>query len=93
MSANFEIEIENPFLNKKDYNNKILFYKSGLVSEHKAVEVQFNGFDPKYFVSCAFRWTDKTYDHHGLRLHFALVGFYLEISFYDIRHADDDWKQ
>jgi hypothetical protein len=66
---------------------KILWNTSGSITKHKAVE--FNGYCTGHIVDAEFDLTVKG-DHAGARVMLVLLGYGVELHFYDMRHWDYD---
>ena len=80
---NLNFNIANPWSNRWN----ILWNKSGLISKYKAWE--FNGYSTGHIINAEFRWTLKG-DHAGACLMLGLLGYEVELHFYDTRHWDYD---
>lgn len=78
---NFDFSLANPWSNRWS----ILFFKNGLLPNHKAWE--FNGYLTHHIVDVRFSLS-FTGDHPGLFIMLGLVGCSLEFSVYDTRHGD-----
>jgi hypothetical protein len=78
---NINISLTNPWSNRW----RTLFFKSGLLPNHKAWE--FNGYQTHHIVDINFSLT-VTGDHPGVFLMLGLIGYSLEFSVYDTRHED-----
>jgi hypothetical protein len=78
---NFNLSIINPWSDR--WNT--LFFKNGLLANHKAWE--FNGYRTHHLVDVNFQLS-FTGDHPGVFIMLGLVGYSLELSVYDTRHGD-----
>jgi hypothetical protein len=78
---NFNLSISNPWSDR--WNT--LFFKNGLLANHKAWE--FNGYRTHHLVDVNFQLT-FTGDHPGVFIMLGLLGYSLELSVYDTRHGD-----
>jgi hypothetical protein len=78
---NFNLSIINPWSDR--WNT--LFFKNGLLANHKAWE--FNGYRTHHLVDVNFQLS-FTGDHPGVFVMLGLVGYSLELSVYDTRHGD-----
>ena len=78
---NFNLNISNPWSDR--WNT--LFFKHGLLSQHKAWE--FNGYRTHHLVDVNFQLS-FTGDHPGVFIMLGLLGLSLELSIYDTRHGD-----
>jgi hypothetical protein len=65
----------------------ILWNKSGSFAKNKAWE--FNGYRTGYLISLEFEWTFQG-DHAGARIMLGLLGYDVELQFYDTRHWNYD---
>jgi hypothetical protein len=63
----------------------ILWNKSKLLSQHKAIE--FNGYRTNHIVNAEFN-AKPIGDHAGVRCMLGLFGYEMELHFYDVRHWD-----
>jgi len=81
---NLNFSIASPW--RQDRWN-ILWNISRSITKHKAVE--FNGYRTGYMVDVEFNMS-FTGDHAGARLMLALLGYAVELHFYDMRHWDYD---
>jgi hypothetical protein len=77
----FSFNISNPWSDRWD----ILWHRSKLLSKHKAVE--FNGYRTHHIIDVNFDFK-PTSDHGGVRLMLGLLGYDIELHFYDTRHWD-----
>jgi hypothetical protein len=77
----FDFHLVNPFSNRWN----CVLSKHGLVTENKAWEA--NVYKTHSILSIGFSLSLRT-DHAGLRLQMGLVGYELELQFYDTRHWD-----
>ena len=78
---NFNLSIINPWSDR--WNT--LFFKNGLLANHKAWE--FNGYRTHHLVDVNFQLS-FTGDHPGVFIMLGLLGYSLELSVYDTRHGD-----
>ena len=78
---NFSFNIFNPWSNRWD----ILWHRSKLLGKHKAVE--FNGYRTYHIIDVNFEFK-PTGDHVGVSLMLGLLGYVVELHFYDTRHWD-----
>jgi hypothetical protein len=78
---NFNLSISNPWSDR--WNT--LFFKHGLLAQHKAWE--FNGYRTHHLVDVNFQLS-FTGDHPGVFIMLGLLGYSLELSMYDTRHGD-----
>lgn len=78
--------INNPFV--RDYNNRVLLSKYWSVTRNKTLEIQLNGFDPKYIIELGFWFRDPSMDHWGVSFEIGLLGFWFQFDFRDNRHRD-----
>ena len=78
---NFNLSISNPWSDR--WNT--LFFKNGLLANHKAWE--FNGYRTHHLVDVNFQLS-FTGDHPGVFIMLGLLGLSLELSVYDTRHGD-----
>jgi hypothetical protein len=81
---NLNFSIANPW--RRDLWN-ILWNISRSITKHKAVE--FNGYRTGYIIDVEFNMS-FTGDHAGARVMLALLGYAVELHFYDMRHWDYD---
>jgi len=65
----------------------ILWNKSGFISQNKAWE--FNGYRTGHIINVDFHWTLQG-DHAGARIMLGLLGYEVELEFYDTRHWNYD---
>ena len=79
------ISIYNPFI-KQDFN--ILFYEDKLLPNHKACEIQLSYYPQLIFELVAS--ISARCDHAGATLTIGVLGFSLNMMFYDTRHWDID---
>jgi hypothetical protein len=63
----------------------ILWNKGGLFSQYKGWE--FNGYRTNHIVNVEFN-IKPTGDHAGARCMLGLLGYEVELHFYDVRHWD-----
>jgi hypothetical protein len=76
---NFSFNISNPWSNRWD----ILWSNRKLIGKNKAVE--FNGYRTNYIIDVDFNFRPVG-DHGGVRLMLGLLGYDVELHFYDTRH-------
>jgi hypothetical protein len=84
----FNLNIDNPFTDR--WNT--LFYKHGLLTQHKAWE--FNGYRTHHLINVSFKLNFKG-DHAGIQIELGLLGYSTEFQIYDTRHWDyenDCWE-
>lgn len=77
----FSFNISNPWSNRWG----ILWNKSKFISKNKAVE--FNGYRTNHIIGIDFNFR-PTGDHGGARIMLGLLGYDIELHFYDTRHWD-----
>jgi len=77
----FSLNISNPWSDRWD----ILWNRSKLLGKNKAVE--FNGYRTYHIINVNFEFR-PTGDHGGVRLMLGLLGYVVELHFYDTRHWD-----
>ena len=82
---NLNFSIAMPWRTSKVWD--ILWNKSGSFSKNKAWE--FNGYRTGYLISLEFEWTFQG-DHAGARIMLGLLGYDVELQFYDTRHWNYD---
>lgn len=80
---NFNLNLSNPFSNRWD----IIWATSKMLSKHKAIE--FNGYKTHSILELDFSLTFRQ-DHSGLRVMLGLIGYNVELHYYDTRHWDYD---
>lgn len=78
---NFNLNISNPWSNRWN----VLFFKNGLLPNHKAWE--FNSYATHDIIDVDFRLS-FTGDHPGVFVILGLLGYAVEFSVYDTRHGD-----
>lgn len=78
---NLNFRISNPWSDTWT----ILWSKSNLISQYKAWE--FNGYRTNCIADAEFSLT-FTGDHAGVRIMIGLLGYEVELQFYDTRHWD-----
>jgi hypothetical protein len=61
----------------------ILWNKSSFLSKNKAIE--FNGYRTNHIINVDFNFKPKG-DHAGARVMLGILGFDIELHFYDTRH-------
>ena len=70
----------------------ILWNKSSFLSKNKAIE--FNGYRTNHIINVDFNFNPKG-DHAGARVMLGVLGFDIELHFYDTRHWNwetDTWE-
>ena len=82
---NLNFNIYNPLSNRWS----ILWNKSKFVSKHKAVE--FNGYRTNHVINMDLQ-IKPAGDHGGVHIMLGVLGFDVELHFYDTRHWDYDTK-
>jgi hypothetical protein len=82
---NLNFSIANPWRTDKIWN--ILWSKYGSITRNKAWE--FNGYRTGCIINVEFRWTLQG-DHAGAYLMMGLLGYEVELAFYDTRHWNYD---
>jgi hypothetical protein len=80
---NINFTITNPW--SKRWNS--LWAKSQILLNNKAVE--FNGYRTNTILNAELNFNIRT-DHAGIRLMIGLLGYEVELHFYDTRHWDDE---
>ena len=80
---NFDFQLINPFGNRWD----CIVSKYGNFSKNKAWEA--NVYKTHSFICISFSLSFGS-DHAGLRMQAGLLGYEVELHFYDTRHWDDD---
>ena len=78
---NLNFTISNPWSSRWE----ILWNKSKFISKNKAVE--FNGYRTNHIIRIDFNFRPAG-DHAGVRLMLGLLGYDVELHFYDTRHWD-----
>jgi len=78
---NLQFNIYNPWSSRWT----ILWNKSKSIGKNKAVE--FNGYRTNHIVNVDLNFRPAG-DHAGARIMLGLVGFDIELHFYDTRHWD-----
>jgi hypothetical protein len=71
----------------------ILWNKSSFLSKNKAIE--FNGYRTNHIINVDFNFKPSG-DHAGARIMLGILGFNIELHFYDTRHWDwetDTWEK
>ena len=71
----------------------ILWNKSSFLSKNKAIE--FNGYRTNHIINVDFNFNPKG-DHAGARVMLGILGFNIELHFYDTRHWNwktDTWEK
>jgi hypothetical protein len=81
----FSLNISNSWSDRWD----ILWHRSKLLGKHKAVE--FNGYCTYHIINVNFEFR-PTGDHGGARLMLGLLGYVVELHFYDCRHWNYETK-
>jgi len=82
---NLNFSIAMPWRTNKVWD--ILWNKSGSFSQNKAWE--FNGYRTGRLINLEFEWTLQG-DHAGVRIMLGLLGYDVELQFYDTRHWNYD---
>lgn len=85
---NLHFNVYNPWSNTW----KILWNRSKLLGKNKAVE--FNGYRTNHIIYGEFRFRPIG-DHGGVQIMLGLLGYDVELHFYDTRHWDyetDAWE-
>jgi hypothetical protein len=78
---NLNFNIYNPLSNRWT----ILWNKSKFIGKHKAVE--FNGYRTNHVINVGFQFKPAG-DHGGVHIMLGVLGFDVELHFYDTRHWD-----
>jgi hypothetical protein len=82
---NLNFGIAMPWRSAKGWD--ILWSKSGIITRNKAWE--FNGYRTGRLINLDFEWTLQG-DHAGARIMLGLLGYEVELQFYDTRHWNYD---
>ena len=77
---NLNFELRNPW-SIDPWN--ILWTRSRLIGKYKAIE--FNGYRSSHVISVDFNLKPQG-DHAGARIMFGVLGYNVELHFYDTRH-------